>query len=408
MSEESVSLGGRSVRRMGFGAMQLPGPGVFGPPRDRSVALSVVRRAVEAGVNHIDTAQFYGPDVANELLREALYPYPDDLVIVSKVGAARDDRGQWYGTQRPDQLRAGVEANLASLGLEQIPVVNLRRHPESDVLFTEQVEAMESLRQEGLIGAIGLSNVDLDQYRTAQTVSTSCPSRTPTTWRIPQGRASSPLAERTVLPLCRFFRWARPSTPRTQCSAQPPSGLRRIDSVQHRLKLRSPGCSARLRPYRLSLELRHPYIWKRILLQQIWSSTKRRVKHSHSGKGGRLMALNLLDHVGITVADLDLVTAFFVTLGLEVEGRAVVEGEFVDTVIGIPGSRSDIVMLRPPGGGTALELSSFVRPDHLPDRRPQWPMSWGCATSPSRWTTSRRKSIGSPRRVPPGWWRRPV
>ena len=168
MSEESVSLGGRSVRRMGFGAMQLPGPGVFGPPRDRSVALSVVRRAVEAGVNHIDTAQFYGPDVANELLREALYPYPDDLVIVSKVGAARDDRGQWYGAQRPDQLRAGVEANLASLGLEQIPVVNLRRHPESDVLFTEQVEAMESLRQEGLIGAIGLSNVDLDQYRTAQ------------------------------------------------------------------------------------------------------------------------------------------------------------------------------------------------------------------------------------------------
>ena len=119
----------------------------------------------------------------------ALYPYPDDLVIVSKVGAARDDRGQWYGAQRPDQLRAGVEANrIPRLG--QIPVVNLRRHPESDVLFTEQVEAMESLRQEGLIGAIGLSNVDLDQYRTAQTLSTSRASRTPTTWRIPQGRAS--------------------------------------------------------------------------------------------------------------------------------------------------------------------------------------------------------------------------
>lgn len=170
MSEESVPLGGRSVRRMGFGAMQLPGPGVFGPPRDRSVALSVVRRAVDAGVNHIDTAQFYGPDVANELLREALYPYPDDLVIVSKVGAARDDSGQWHGAQRPDQLRVGVEANLASLDLEQIPVVNLRRHPESDVLFTEQLAAMESLRQEGLIGAIGLSNVDLDQYRTAQSL----------------------------------------------------------------------------------------------------------------------------------------------------------------------------------------------------------------------------------------------
>src|SRR5271167_12289 len=101
MSDESVPLGGRPVRRMGLGAMQLPGPGVFGPPKDRSVALSLVRRAADAGVNHIDTAQFYGPDVANELLRKALYPYPDDLVIVSKVGAARDDRGRWHGAQGP-------------------------------------------------------------------------------------------------------------------------------------------------------------------------------------------------------------------------------------------------------------------------------------------------------------------
>ncbi|HEY5384867.1 MAG TPA: aldo/keto reductase, partial [Acidimicrobiales bacterium] len=93
MPEESVLLGGRPVRRMGFGAMQLPGPGVFGPPKDRDVALRVLRRAVDAGVNHIDTAQFYGPDVANELLREALSPYPDNLVIVSKVGAARDEQG---------------------------------------------------------------------------------------------------------------------------------------------------------------------------------------------------------------------------------------------------------------------------------------------------------------------------
>ncbi len=170
MSEESVPLGSGFVRRMGFGAMQLPGPGVFGPPKDRDTALRVLRRAIDAGVNHIDTAQFYGPDVANELLREALSPYPDDLVIVSKVGAARDDQGQWHGAQRPDQLRAGVEANLESLGLEQIPVVNLRRHPESDVVFTEQLDAMEALRQEGLIGNIGLSNVDLDQYRTAQSL----------------------------------------------------------------------------------------------------------------------------------------------------------------------------------------------------------------------------------------------
>jgi pyridoxine 4-dehydrogenase len=155
---------------MGFGAMQLPGPGVFGPPRDHAETLKVIRRAIDAGVNHVDTAQFYGPNVANELLREALSPYPDDLVIVSKVGAARDDRGQWHGAQHPDQLRAGVEANLASLGLEQIPVVNLRRHPESDVPFTEQVEAMAALRHEGLIGAVGLSNVDVEQYRTAQSL----------------------------------------------------------------------------------------------------------------------------------------------------------------------------------------------------------------------------------------------
>src|ERR1700681_2009939 len=126
---QQLTLGPVSVGRIGFGAMQLPGPGVFGPPRDREQALAVLRRAVDAGVNHIDTAQFYGPDVANELIREALHPYPDGLVLVSKVGAARDDRGLWLGAQRPEELRAGVEANRGSLGLDQIPVVNLRRHP---------------------------------------------------------------------------------------------------------------------------------------------------------------------------------------------------------------------------------------------------------------------------------------
>jgi aryl-alcohol dehydrogenase-like predicted oxidoreductase len=153
---------------MGFGAMQLPGPGVFGPPKDRSVALAVVRRAVEAGVNHIDTAQFYGPDVANELLHEALHPYPDDLVLVSKVGAARNDKGEWIGAQRPEDLRAGVEANLRSLELDQIPVVNLRRHPESDVPFADQLEEMIALRDEGLIAGIGLSNATLEHYNEAR------------------------------------------------------------------------------------------------------------------------------------------------------------------------------------------------------------------------------------------------
>jgi len=167
ISDQSVQFAHRPVRRMGFGAMQLPGPGVFGPPKDRGAALAILRLAVDAGVNHIDTAQFYGPDVANELIHEALHPYPDDLVLVSKVGAARNDQGHWLGAQLPEDLRAGVEANLASLELDQIPVVNLRRHPESTVPFDEQLGAMIALREEGLIGGIGLSNVSLEQYREA-------------------------------------------------------------------------------------------------------------------------------------------------------------------------------------------------------------------------------------------------
>jgi pyridoxine 4-dehydrogenase len=168
VSSDAVTLAGRPVGRIGFGAMQLPGPGVFGPPKDRDLALSILRRAVKRGVTHIDTAQFYGPDVANELIHTALHPYPEDLVLVSKVGAARGETGQWLAAQRPEELRAGVEANLASLGLDQIPVVNLRRHPESDVPFAEQIEAMIALREEGLIAGIGLSNVGLEDYLAAR------------------------------------------------------------------------------------------------------------------------------------------------------------------------------------------------------------------------------------------------
>ena len=165
IANNTVDLAGRCVSRIGFGAMQLPGPGVFGPPKDKAVALALLRRVVDAGVNHIDTAQYYGPDVANDLIREALHPYPDELVIVSKVGAARDEGGQWLGAQRPEELRAGVEANLASLRLEQVPVVNLRRHPMSDVAFGDQLAAMVDMRDEGLIGGIGLSSVSLDELR---------------------------------------------------------------------------------------------------------------------------------------------------------------------------------------------------------------------------------------------------
>ena len=106
--------------------MQLAGPGVFGPPRDRDAALAVLRRAVELGVDHIDTSQYYGPDVVNELIREALHPYPEGLRLVTKVGARRDDKGAWLPALRPDELRAGVEDNLRTLDVEQLTLVNLR------------------------------------------------------------------------------------------------------------------------------------------------------------------------------------------------------------------------------------------------------------------------------------------
>jgi pyridoxine 4-dehydrogenase len=155
------SLGRFCVSRIGFGAMQLPGPGVFGPPRDRDEALAVLRRAVEMGVDLIDTSQYYGPDVANELIREALYPYPDSLALVSKVGARRDKSGGWLPDDEPDQLRRGIEDNLRSLGVEQLAAVNLRLSDDAkpDRRFDDQLAAMMQARDEGLIGGVGLSNV---------------------------------------------------------------------------------------------------------------------------------------------------------------------------------------------------------------------------------------------------------
>jgi pyridoxine 4-dehydrogenase len=157
-------LGRFSVSRIGFGAMQLPGPGVFGPPRDRDAALAVLRRAVEMGVDHIDTSQYYGPDVANELIREALYPYPDTLALVSKVGARRDESGGWLPDDEPDQLRRGIEDNLRSLGVEQLAAVNLRLVDDAtlDLRFDDQLAAMIQARDEGLIGGVGLSNITLE------------------------------------------------------------------------------------------------------------------------------------------------------------------------------------------------------------------------------------------------------
>ena len=169
-------LANRIVRRIGFGAMQLPGSGVFGPPRDRDEALRVLRRAVELGVNHIDTAQYYGPDVSNELIREALHPYPDDLAIVSKVGGRRDDSGAWLPAQRPDELRAGVEANLRTLRLEQLTAVNLRRMDEHEaepadvVPLEDQLAELVALHDEGKIAGVGVSTVSAEQLATAMKV----------------------------------------------------------------------------------------------------------------------------------------------------------------------------------------------------------------------------------------------
>jgi pyridoxine 4-dehydrogenase len=163
-ANETFALAGRDVRRSGFGAMQLPGPGVFGPPPDRDAALAVLRRAVELGVNHIDTAQYYGPDVANELIHDALHPYPEDLVIVSKVGGKRDAEGAWLPAASPAELRAGVEDNLRSLEVDRVDVVNLRLIEETTpAAFDEQLDAMIAMRDEGLIGGIGLSSVSLEQ-----------------------------------------------------------------------------------------------------------------------------------------------------------------------------------------------------------------------------------------------------
>ena len=168
-------IGSYTVKRVGFGAMQLPGPGVFGPPRDRDQAIAVLKRAVELGVDHIDTAQFYGPDVSNELIREALHPYPGNLALVSKVGARRDGEGNWTSAQEPDELRADIEENLRTLQTDRLAAVNLRIHsgdpnsvgPVDRDLFDRQLTAMIAARDEGLIGGIGLSSVSVEHLKIA-------------------------------------------------------------------------------------------------------------------------------------------------------------------------------------------------------------------------------------------------
>jgi len=167
----TTTLGDKPINRMGYGAMQLAGPGVFGPPKDPDAARAVLRRAIELGVDHIDTSQFYGPNVVNELIHEALHPYPEDLKLVTKVGGARDSKGGWLPAQAPEQLRAGVEENLRTLEVERMDLVNLRlmdaSHGGPQVPIEEQLGMLEDLRQEGKVDLIGVSNVNQEQLEQA-------------------------------------------------------------------------------------------------------------------------------------------------------------------------------------------------------------------------------------------------
>lgn len=162
-------LGDKPVNRIGFGAMQLAGPGVFGPPRDPDGARAVLRRAIELGVDHIDTAQYYGPDVVNDLIRETLHPYPENLKLVTKVGGRRDAEGAWLPAQTPAELRSGVEDNLRSLRVERMDLVNLRlmSHDASGDLLAEQLGTLEDLRREGKLDLIGISEAGVDAVQRA-------------------------------------------------------------------------------------------------------------------------------------------------------------------------------------------------------------------------------------------------
>ena len=179
MSDSTVPGGtftlpnGVTLTRMGYGAMQLAGPHVFGPPADREAAVAVLREVIDAGVNHIDTSDYYGPHVTNQIIKEALHPYPDSLHLVTKVGARRDEKGGWPHARTPDELRQGVHDNLENLGLDALDIVNLRvggfSHPE-DESIEEPFTALAELQREGLIRHLGVSTVSAQQIAQAQAI----------------------------------------------------------------------------------------------------------------------------------------------------------------------------------------------------------------------------------------------
>ena len=174
----TVALGERIVKRIGYGAMQLAGPGVFGPPKNRDAAIAVLREAVALGVNHIDTSDFYGPHITNQLIRDALHPYPDDLVIVTKIGARRGEGGAWIPALSPDDLTRAVHDNLRNLGLDVLDVVNFRSmhgvegdsHGPAEGSIEPQLAALAELKQNGLVRHIGVSNVTPAQIAEARRI----------------------------------------------------------------------------------------------------------------------------------------------------------------------------------------------------------------------------------------------
>lgn len=162
-----------TVNRMGYGAMQLAGPHVFGPPKDRGAAIAVLREAVESGINHIDTSDFYGPHVTNQIIREALHPYPDELTIVTKVGARRDDKGAWLPAQSPAELESAVHDNLRNLGVDVLDVVNYRAWVLGAPIeqpLEEQFTTLAKLQEKGLIRHLGVSTVTANQIEAARKI----------------------------------------------------------------------------------------------------------------------------------------------------------------------------------------------------------------------------------------------
>ncbi|GAB2900350.1 aldo/keto reductase family oxidoreductase [Paraburkholderia jirisanensis] len=170
----TFEMAGRPVNRMGYGAMQLAGPNVFGPPKDAQAAAAVLRAALESGVDHIDTSDFYGPHVTNQLIREALAPYPADLTIVTKLGAFRGDDGSWQPALEPQDLERGAHDNLRNLGVDVLDIVNVRIfgnvHTPAEGSIEKQVEALAELRHRGLVRHIGLSNVTSAQVAEARSI----------------------------------------------------------------------------------------------------------------------------------------------------------------------------------------------------------------------------------------------